>query len=53
MNVHSNSIDSMGMVFYILKFMKMFVIIVSLCYFSGLIWIILTELASEADDEET
>ena len=44
-NLHSNRIDSMLSVFYVLKFMKMFVIIVSLCYFFGLLWIILTELA--------
>ena len=43
-NLDSNSIDSMVRVFYILKFFKMFVIIVSLCYFFGLLWIIFTEL---------
>ena len=42
----------MGMVFYILKFMKMFVIIVSLCYFSALMWIIITELQFEAKGGE-
>ena len=51
-NVQSARLDAMMHIYFWLKFIKMFFIIITLCYYSGLLWVIYCEVASQRTNAE-